>query len=110
MNSELMEEIYRDQAFTGKLNFGVSAFYTSTGIQNLDSEFCKRIQAFKRGESYTKYYWSYWSVWSDEPKRPPVQKVERVWTDTKKSLTKDITENPHLHPIIKENLLYNLNS
>lgn len=106
-----LDKIYRDQAIENFRHPGIqiASFYTPEGIRRIDSRFCHRIRAFKRGESYTEYRWSYWSPYSDEPKRPPMQVVEQVWTDTHESLTKDINDCPHLHSTIKENLLFNLN-
>lgn len=106
------DEIYRDQAIyqISTPGYHVLTAYTPEGIRKLDSLFCQRILAFRRNKPYIEYSWSYWSPLSDEPKRPPVKVVEKIYNDTKKTLKKDIRNNPHLHPIIKENLLYNLNS
>jgi hypothetical protein len=97
MASINMDELYRDQAAE---NFRVPGYqffsvYTPVGIQRIDARFCKRIQAFKRGESFTERDWR--------------GDVEQVWADTHESLKKDIEENPHLHKDIKANLLFNLN-
>jgi GNAT superfamily N-acetyltransferase len=89
-----MEEMYRDQA--GINGCYVSSFYTPQGIRKMDSLFCNRIMAFRNGEHYKQLKWD-------------GKKVDHVWKDTKESLTKDITENNHLHENIKENLLFNLN-
>ena len=99
---------YRDQAIQG-FHPGIFSFYTPYGIQKLDTRFCNRIRAFKRGESFTEYAMCYWSVFSNKPKHEPRKEVEYVWTDTYESLKKDIAECPHLHQDIKDNLLFNLN-
>lgn len=110
-DTDTIESWYRDQAYKPGMNWMfMSDFYTPDGIKQIDSRFCHRILAFQQGKSYMEYSWSYWSPYSDEPKRAPRREVERVWTDTLASLSKDIIENPHLHPKIKENLLYNLDA
>ena len=105
-----MEEIYRDQC--GKhvqfYDRTISSFYTPYGIQKLDTRYCNRIRAFQQGKTCTEYAWSYWSPYSNEPKREPRREIEHQWNDTYESIKKDIDEDPHLHPKIKENLLFNL--
>ena len=107
-----IDKLYLDQAMQGFKHPGIQfmSFYTPEGIRRMDTLFCNRIRACKRGEPFTEYAMCYWSVFSKKPKHEPRREVERVWKDTKKSLTKDIKDNPHLHPKIKENLLFNLNS
>jgi hypothetical protein len=99
-----LEEIYRDQAFeqTHVYDRVISSFYTPEGIRRIDKRFCHRIMAFKRGEKFIEYSYNY-------SFKPPRKEVEYEWDDTYDSLKKDIEENPHLHSIIKENLLHNLN-
>jgi hypothetical protein len=104
-----MEEMYRDQGgqHTNLPGFQFSAFYTPEGIRRIDARFVKRIEAFKDGKSFTEYSYNYSNCRYNGG--IPEKEVEQVWTDTHESLKKDIEENPHLHPKIKENLLFNLN-
>lgn len=95
-----MDEIYTDQAFSG-FGFGITCAYTQYGIRNIDNIFCRRIQAYGRGEAHAEYSYDYST-------KPPTKEVEQEWTDTHKSILDDINKNPHLHPIIKENLILNL--
>lgn len=107
-DQETIESWYVDQCGSG-INvpgFQCNSFYTPDGIKKIDSRFCHRIWAFKEGKSYTEYSYSYKDC--ARLQKPPTREVEMVWTDTLASLSKDILENPHLHPRIKENLLYNL--
>ena len=101
---ETMEELYRDQGGQHMQVYDrtISSFYTPEGIRRIDARFIHRIQAFLDGKSFTEYSYNY-------SFKPPKREVEQVWTDTHESLKKDIEENPHLHPKIKENLLFNLN-
>ena len=102
-----MDRIYVDQGGrdVNIPGFQFLSFYTPDGIKKIDSQFCHRIMAFKRGESYTEYSWSYEDFWKTGS---PCKKVEMKWTDTLESLTNDIKNNVHLHPKIKKNLMYNL--
>lgn len=102
MNELLMEEVYRDQA--PMCAWPISTFYTPEGIRRLDARLCGRIQAFKRGEEYLEYAWSYGHGYG----KPPKREVEYQFRDTLKSLEKDIKKCPHLHEVIKKNLLFNL--
>lgn len=90
------EEIYLDQAVkqTSMFDRRITSFYTPEGIRRMDTQFSKRIMAFKRGESYTKYNWR--------------GEVDWVYKDTLDGLKREIEECPHLHSTIKENLLFNL--
>lgn len=107
--TKMMEEIYQDQVMKQVhiCDRTISSFYTPTGIQKIDARFANRIQAFHKGESFTEYSNNYSKARFNDGQ--PKKEVEQVWTDTHESLKKDIEENPHLHPTIKENLLYNLN-
>jgi hypothetical protein len=98
-----MAELYVDQApkSTSFFDRRISSFYTPEGILRIDKRFMHRIMAFKEGKDFVEYSYSY-------SHKPPKKEVERIWSDTMESLTKDIKENPHLHPEIKANLLFNL--
>jgi hypothetical protein len=98
------EKMYIDQSIENVSVYdrNITSFYTPDGIRRIDARFCKRIQSFKSGEKYTEYSYNY-------SFRPPKKEVENEWNDTYDSLKKDIEKNIHLHPKIKENLLYNLN-
>lgn len=91
-DQELMEEMYVDQAINQRRQ--LSYFYTPEGIRRMDTLLSNRIRAFGRRESFTQLDWR--------------GGVEWVWEDTAKILRHDIRTNPHLHPKIKENLLFNL--
>jgi hypothetical protein len=97
-------EIYRDQVIDSIIHPGMQmvSVYTPLGIQRIDNRFCKRIMSFKKKESFTEHSYNY-------SFKPPKKEIEQVWTDTYESLHNDIVNNPHLHPTIKENLLFNLN-
>jgi hypothetical protein len=104
-----MEEMYLDQGgqHTNLPGYQFAAFYTPEGIRRIDARFVRRIQAFRDGKTFTEYSNNYTNARYNGGQ--PVKEVERVWTDTYESLKKDIEENPHLHPDIKENLMHNLN-
>jgi hypothetical protein len=106
--TEWMEKIYRDQGGQHMRFYDrtISDFYLPLGIQRMDTVFCRRICAYGQGKTHTEYYYSYKDC--AMTKQPPTREVDRVWTDTFQSLKKDITENPHLHPEIKKNLMLNL--
>jgi hypothetical protein len=87
-----MEKMYVDQA--GWEHGVVSSCYLPEGVRRMDTLFANRIMAFGKGESFTQRNWR--------------GDVEWVWVDTEESIRRDINENPHLHPEIKKNLLYNL--
>lgn len=95
-----MDKIYRDQAFEG-FNFGITHAYTPTGIKKIDARFCARIQSYRLGDAHTEYSYDYST-------KPPTKQIENVWNDTYESILDDINKNPHLHLIIKENLILNL--
>jgi len=90
----MTKELYVDKVPLGK-SFGVNSMYLPLGIMIMDARFCNRILAFKKGESYNELNWR--------------GEVDWVWQDTKEEIERDIERNPHLHPAIKENLLFNLN-
>jgi hypothetical protein len=106
INGVPVSEIYRDQAVRCDrfLDRQMVAAYTPWGIKKLDTRFCNRIRAFGRGEEYVEYAWSY----GHGHGKPPEKEVEHTFKDTLRSLEKDIKECPHLHDIIKQNLLENL--
>jgi len=83
--------------------FTCVAFYTPHGIQKMDSLFVKRIMAYHDGKEHIEYSYNYSFT-------PPKKEVENVYKDTYETLFRDITENPHFHPKLKENLLSNLNN
>jgi hypothetical protein len=91
-----MEEMYRDQAIVNSHLPGYQFFsaYTPYGIQQLDARFARRIQAWKNGEFYLERHWKVG--------------YDYIIADTMKRIEDDINECIHLHPKIKENLLYNL--
>lgn len=103
------DEIYKDQAIHGISvpGFHFLSAYTPEGIRKLDTLFSRRVMAFKNEESYTEYSYNYSEC---RYGKPPKKEVERIWTDTFETLSEDIQNNPHLHPIIKENLMFNLNN
>ncbi len=108
MTDKWMENIYQDQGgrYIDVPGFQCSSFYTPEGIRRIDSDFCHRIIAYGEGKSYTKYYYSYKDC--ARLKQPPTREIDRIWNDTYESISKDIKENPHLHPEIKKNLMSNL--
>jgi hypothetical protein len=75
-----MEGVYLDQApyRFGYGTYSFRSFYTPSGIKGLDSRFIKRIKAFNGGAK--EYYELRWEIMS----------------------------NPHLHQVVKDNLLWNL--
>jgi hypothetical protein len=75
-----IDAVYVDQAphHTGCRGYNFFACYTPEGIRRLDGEFCQRILAYKGGKR--EYRRIRWAILS----------------------------NPHLHSVIKQNLLYNL--
>lgn len=100
-----MDELYRDYAGVQTSHVydrAISSILLPEGIRRLDTRFANRICAFKDGKSFTEYSYNYSS-------KPPRKEVERIWADTYDSLKEDIERCPHLHPTIKENLLFNLN-
>jgi hypothetical protein len=107
MASVNMDEVYRDQGGRGFIHPGIqiTSFYTPTGIKRIDTRFGNRIRSFGNGEPFIEYSYSYSECRAG---KPPKREVEMIWSDSYESLKKDIEENPHLHPTIKENLLFNL--
>lgn len=98
-----IDKLYQDQCLeTGNLGgLLVYNILLPRGIKKLDQRFTNRILAFGRNEIFTDYAYNY-------SFSPPKQEVEMVYDDTYEGLKKEITSDSHLHPIIKENLLFNL--
>lgn len=99
-----LDKIYIDQTIcrTSFFDRTITNFYTPEGIRKMDALFVKRIRAFKEGKKCVEYSYNY-------SLKPPRKEIENEWNDTYESLKNDIEDNIHLHPKIKENLLYNLN-
>ena len=95
-----MEELYVDQAIHQQ-RWPIRHFYTPIGIRRLDTRFMHRIMAFRDRQECVEYSYNYST-------RPPTRQVENRWHDTFESLRKDIRQCPHLHRVIKKNLLGNL--
>ena len=79
------DEIYTDQATEKKYSY-IGCYYLPAGIKRMDSNICKMIRELKT------------PINSD----PQWVKGQMLW------LKEHIERNPHLHYIIKENLLLNL--